>query len=621
MKTTQFVMGNVAAAWGALSAGVNVVCGYPGTPSTELLEEAARFVKDGVATGSISESDAPHVEWSINEKAALEVAFGASISGARALVTMKQVGLNVAADPLLTIATLGIKGGLVLYVADDPGPISSQTEQDTRQFAQFAKVPVLDASTPEDLFLMAQEAFELSERHALPVIVRATTRVCHGSAALAGPPVYKAHKIDGFEKSPEWVIFPPLAYKAHASQAQRFLALAEDSSFVGHNQIKRASKPHELGFVAGGISWAYLVDALDQLGLSEQFDIYKLAAPFPFNDEQAAAFLAEHNTILVFEELEAVIERELLRIAGSKKLPTVVRGRLSGDTALAGENSIATIAAVLCSVLGIENPLAKAPVVDPELLVPRPPVLCAGCPHRASFYAVKKALRGKKATYSGDIGCYTLGNALPLNMTDTCVCMGAGFTVPQGMHWAEPGVKHLGFVGDSTFFASGITGLANAVYNQAPVTLCVLDNSITAMTGSQPHPGTGMRMSYDATNADAQHALSIPQVIKALGVTSVQVLNPFELSNAIEAIKRAIDEPGVNALVFEAPCIKVSKAKAVPTVKDGCNGCGVCIQSIGCPALVMNEKTNKVHVDAELCYGCDLCIQICPFSALESNNA
>ncbi|MDR1088155.1 MAG: 4Fe-4S binding protein [Coriobacteriales bacterium] len=675
----KLVMGNAAAAYGALAAGVNCICGYPGTPSSELLETAAAFVRHGVADGSIAAEDAPHVEWSVNEKVALELAFGASLCGARALVTMKQVGLNVAADPLLTIAYLGVKGGLVLYVADDPGPISSQTEQDTRQFAQFAKVPVLDAASPEELHGMMPLAFALSERHGTPVIVRATTRVCHGSAAVPVLSSYAPHAIAGFKRDPRWVIFPSRAFEAHASLPERFAGLLADPEFAALNYGVPAVVPAPgpasastvpstppalstvggIGLVAGGISWAYLLDALEGSGLTGAFDLLKIGAPFPLDDGLAADFLASHKRVLVFEELEATIERELLRVAGGCQIATRVYGRLTGTVASAGENNVGSVAASLRSFLeelpvgdtavsdlDTDGPTPAEPLVespaagDPSspalprsterphtpaldvLLVPRPPVLCAGCPHRASFYAVKKALRGRKATYSGDIGCYTLGNALPLDMVDSCVCMGAGFTVPQGRYWAEPNGIHLGFVGDSTFFASALTGVANAVYNQAKVTLIVLDNAITAMTGQQPHPGTGIRMSYDAEPRDAAGALSIPGVLEALGVESVAVVNPLDLPRAIKAVVAAVEKPRVSAVVFKAPCITVRRLRPAPTVlSDACTGCRVCIESIGCPALTMDAEATQVHIDEALCYGCLLCTQVCPFSALVSSDA
>jgi indolepyruvate ferredoxin oxidoreductase alpha subunit len=671
-------MGNQAIALGALRAGVNLVCGYPGTPSTEVLETlAARN------PGSV------HVEWSTNEKAALEVAIGASFAGARTLVTMKQVGLNVASDPLMSLVYLGVKGGMVLLVADDPGPISSQTEQDTRQFAQFAKVPVFDPATPEEAFAMVQEAFELSEKFETPVILRPTTRVCHGSAALDIELRYTPHAISGFERDLRWVVFPRRVFEGHLQTLERLSLITTGFDSYERNLVETiVLEPAEardagdededemlpivgkmreireralnafgfnrclpvLGIAAGGISHAYLRDALallqrEQALALEQplaLRLFKVATPFPFPEQRALAFLDGLDEVLVFEELEPVIERELLLLAGKHHLPVTLRGKLTHDTTLAGENSVSTIAeqivawlervaspglspAVLpaaASPAAAASAAAASPEVAPPLPV-RPPVLCAGCPHRGAFAAVKRALRGHAATFSGDIGCYTLGNALPLDMVDTCVCMGAGFTVTQGLQWAEPDVLHLGFVGDSTFFASGLTGVANAVYNQADVTLFVLDNSTTAMTGSQPHPGTGLRMSSDASERDAANALRIPAVLQALGVAHVAIANPFDFATSVATVTEAVAVRGVSAVVFKAPCITVSKPRPQPSVNaQRCTLCRACINTLGCPALVVRpseaaQKGSTVAVDATLCYGCDLCVQLCAFGAIE----
>lgn len=643
--TTKLLMGNAAAAHGALAAGVNCISGYPGTPSSELLETAAALIRAAVDSGSLAASDSPHIEWSVNEKAALELAFGVTLAGGRALVTMKQVGLNVACDPFMTIASLGVKGGLVLFVADDPGPISSQNEQDTRNYAQFAKIPLLDATCPEELYSLMPLAFRLSETYRTAVIVRATTRICHGSAPVPTLESYSPNAISGFERDPKWVIFPPLAYQAHLQVPDRLQAIVADPAFSRLNELwPAADAPAELGLVAGGVSWAYLCDALAELGLSGVFDCLKISAVFPFPDELAAEFLRQHQLVLVFEELEPTIERELQRVAGSRQIITEICGKLTGASRYAGENSVASIAQELSTFLSgsavparslslepPDNPEAPAgatagsatqvAAVADNLLIPRPPVLCAGCPHRASFYAIKKALRGRAATYSGDIGCYTLGNALPLDMVDSCVCMGAGFTVPQGLHWAQPDVPHLGFVGDSTFFASGITGVVNAVYNQTPITFVVLNNSVTAMTGSQPHPGTGLRMSYDSGPEDAAQAISIPRVLEALGVKQVHRLNPFDLKTAIAVIRATVGQPEVNALIFEAPCIKVSKRQPAPVVlAETCTNCGVCINSIGCPALAQDEKLGIIRIETGLCTGCDLCTEVCPHQALVSSH-
>jgi indolepyruvate ferredoxin oxidoreductase alpha subunit len=640
-------MGNQALALGALLAGVNVVSGYPGTPSSEVLET----VSAQVAAHGLTDV---HVEWSTNEKAALEVGAGASFAGARALVTMKQVGLNVASDALMSLPYLGVKGGLVLIVADDPGPISSQTEQDTRQYAAFAKVPIFDPSTPEEAFAMVQDAFDLSERHGTPVVVRPTTRVCHGTAPLEIEPLergpvakkglpYTPHEISGFERGSRWVVFPRRAFNGHREILERLPRVAAEFNISAYNTVEdtHTSAPSHLGIAAGGISYAYLRDVLAQLDQRDPFDapgslrLFKLGTPFPFPEARALEFLEGLSRVLVFEELEPVVERELLQLAGKHHLPVTILGKLTGHTTQAGENSTEVIreqVAAFCDIPVSTRPVdvTPAPVVmntpedtpadtpAPPELPARPPVLCAGCPHRASFYAVKRALRGREAVFSGDIGCYTLGNAMPLDMVDTCVCMGAGFTIPQGMNWAQPDALHLGFVGDSTFFASGLTGVANAVYNQAKVTLCVLDNSTTAMTGSQPHPGTGRRMSFDAaSNAqkDAEHALRIPNVLRALGVEHVAEVDPFELKAAIAAVRDAVTFDKTSAIVFRAPCITVAAPKPQPVVcVDTCTNCMSCIRAIGCPALVV--RSEQVVIDQTLCYGCKLCMSVCPRNAI-----
>jgi indolepyruvate ferredoxin oxidoreductase alpha subunit len=646
-------MGNQALALGALKAGVSIVSGYPGTPSTEVLETIAAEV----AARGLTDV---HVEWSTNEKTALEVGAGAAFAGARALVTMKQVGLNVASDALMSLSYLGVTGGLVLIVADDPGPISSQTEQDTRQYAAFAKVPVFDPSTPEEAFEMVRSAFELSERYKTPVIVRPTTRVCHGTAPLELEAGFTrdAHNVEGFERNSRWVVFPRRAFEGHQEIIERLKQVAAEFDESAFNTLHNtsATAPAHLGIVAGGISYAYVHDALVELktvkaggftpatrtsafaGLTPAtrtspllgaFRLFKVGTPFPFPEKRALEFLEGLREVLVFEELEPVIERELLQLVGKHHLPTKVLGKLTGHTPQAGEMSVSAIAKHVIAFLNIDVSLVETESTSlapestslaPPPLPARPPVLCAGCPHRASFFAVKRALRGRKAVFSGDIGCYTLGNALPLDMVDTCVCMGAGLTIPQGMNWAEPDVLHLGFVGDSTFFASGLTGVVNAVYNHSKITLCILDNSTTAMTGSQPHPGTGIRMDFDAHTTqtrhnDAKRALRIPEIVRALGVEHVVEVNPFELEDAIEAVRAAVDFDGVSALIFKAPCITVAAPKPQPVISaEACTNCKRCIHAIGCPALVIRKE--RVTIDETQCYGCKLCVALCPFNAI-----
>jgi indolepyruvate ferredoxin oxidoreductase alpha subunit len=671
-------MGNQAVALGALKAGVNVVCGYPGTPSSEVLEYVARFAREEIT----DKASAPHVEWSVNEKTALEVCAGAAFSGARALYTCKQMGLNVAADPAMVLGYLGVEGGLVLLVADDPGPISSQTEQDTRQFAEFAHVPVLDPASVREALEMAEYAFKLSERHHTPVILRLTTRICHSNESLAADTVdfaYQPHSASGFSKDPRWVTFPPLSYAAHRALPHKLGAIAADFCDLPWNRIIAAPDDARIGIAASGVSWAYLRDALERPGRTDApVRLLKMATVFPFPEQLALEFLDGLDEVLVFEELEPTLERALVQVVGKHHLATDIRGKLTGDVPLAGELSIDKVAEILKCDAGMAFPVdsQQPPVLPnpgrttvrrlatparrsrleachwhPSLtplplkrgnsnnsgastleLPPRPPVLCAGCPHRASFYAVKRAMAGRKATFGGDIGCYTLGNAQPLDMVDSCLCMGGGFSVPQGMYWADPQSKapRIGFVGDSTFFASGITPVVNAVYNRAPMTFVILDNATTAMTGTQPHPGTGIRMSVDATPADAANAISIVKVLEGCGVKHIYECDPFQLKQAIATVKEAVavcqerQEP--SAIVFQAPCIQLDRqlqagnGKLCVIDEQKCQLCGVCTKALGCPALsqVGDAKSGgKVYVDATLCNGCGLCTQLCGYGAME----
>lgn len=598
----EYLMGNEAIALGAIRAGVGLVTGYPGTPSSEILETVAKR-----NPGSI------YVEWSVNEKVALEVAAGAAYAGKRTMVTMKQVGLNVASDPLMSLAYIGVKGGMVVVVADDPGPISSQTEQDTRQFGIYSKLPVFDPASPEEAYQMIGDAFHYSEKYGTPVIFRPTTRVCHGYAPIEVPEPGEPSPWEGFVKDDRWVIFPRLSYFNHLKLEARRPVLAEDFSTYRFNTITGgdatadASAPRR-GIATGGISDAYAREALALLGA--ECPILRIATPNPFPDRLALEFLGGLDEVLVFEELDPVIEKELVYLCGRERLGVAVRGKLTGDTPLAGENSVESALEALAGFLGVEAPVHPDLSDAPELPA-RPPVLCAGCPHRASFFAVKEAMRGRKAVFSGDIGCYTLGNAAPLRMVDTCLCMGAGITIAQGLHRAEPDAVNFGFCGDSTFFASGIPGVVNAVYNNTEMVLVVLDNSTTAMTGHQPHPGIGRTVM-----GDIAEKIDIAEVLKAVGVKHVETCDPLRLDEAKAAVRRAVEAGGVSAVIFRSPCIAVTKPSARYVVDvERCKLCRVCITKLGCPAIRSSGKS--VDIDEALCFGCSICAQVCPFDAIE----
>ncbi len=663
----EFLTGNQAFAYAALEAGVRVCAGYPGTPSSEVIETIAKAHASGRAEGV-------HVEWSTNEKAALELLAGAAYAGARVLFTCKQVGLNVASDALMSLCYVGVKGGTVLFVADDPGPISSQTEQDTRRFASFAKVPVFDPATPEQGYAMMKAAFELSERYQTPVIMRPTTRICHASTYFDIPDHTVARPAQGFVKDSRWVIFPKRSYEAHGEINDRLPRIASEvasRSYAPFNPIDESGAEGQAGMlgemqggaqgkaqpqttgtapdctqtttprygiVAGGISYAYVREALRQLESSAQqgklveasqaqngstpsfvralpaYKVMQVGVPYPFPHERAAQFVRGLDEVIVFEELDHVLEDEMLKLAGRLHASYNVQGKLTGATTARGENSIDSVAHELCAFFGLslveEQKQNCAEGVEPPA---RPPLLCAGCPHRGSFYAVKTALRRPSdGIFCGDIGCYTLGNAKPLNAVDTCLCMGAGITIAQGLSVVEPDKKALAFVGDSTFFASGMTGVANAVYNQHDITIVVLNNATTAMTGSQPHPGTGVTLMGPVTKP-----ISIEEVLQALGVRVITHANPLVLDEAVAAAKEAIDYQGPSAVIYEAPCIKLSHPDK-PVELDGarCTGCARCVLKLGCPALSWDGEKARPFIDTSLCNGCGLCSDVCNDAAL-----
>ena len=590
-------MGNSAIALGALCSGVKLVAGYPGTPSTEIIETIFKVPHRGV-----------HLEWSVNEKAAMEVAAAAAYTGARSLVTMKQVGLNVASDPLMSLAYVGVKGGMVIVVADDPGPISSQTEQDTRRFASFCRIPVFDPSSPEEAFEMVKDAFLLSEKYHTPVILRPTTRVCHGYASITYDENYEAKEPLGFEKdSAKWVIFPKLSYNSHRLIEERNPVIAEELSSYAYNRILNEGSNSSKAVVASGISLAYVRECT----LASDLKIIGIATAFPLPEKFLKEALDGVEEVLCFEELSPYLEEELLRLCGKYHFNIRIRGKLTGDVPHSGELGVLKVTEILSRFLGLQSrPFGIAFTQKPPKAPLRPPVLCAGCPHRGAFYAVKAATLRKKTYFCGDIGCYTLGNAMPLDMVDTCLCMGAGITMAQGFNHLDREGKAFAFIGDSTFFASGISGIVNAVYNEADITICILDNATTAMTGHQPHPGTGFNLQGNYVDK-----ISIEAVLKGIGVSRVLTVNPHDLKASVAAVKECMGQSGVKAIIFRAPCISIVRLKDKCRVTDRCKNCNICISRLGCPALSL--KADRVVIDENLCVGCTLCAQLCPHKAIE----
>lgn len=592
----KLLMGNEAIAYGAVEAGVQVATAYPGTPSSEIFSTLAAMARE----------KGFYAEWSVNEKVALEVAAGASYAGARAMVTMKQVGLNVASDPLMSLAYIGVKGGLVLVVADDPGPHSSQTEQDTRKFAQFAKLPVLDPATPREAREMAKFAFELSERLLLPVILRPTTRTCHACQDVElTDKATVPRPASGFEKSPNWVIFPSLTARKHPWLNQQQETAREIFEQSGFNQLI-IHDTSEVGIIACGVSYNYVREALQLSGLDAS--VLKIGTPYPLPNGPVLELFKHVKRILVVEEQEPVVEDQVIALAWHNKSSVCISGKHDRLVPREGELNVNKVKTVIDNYFGLSKTDEEAPSA-PELPL-RTPILCAGCPHRASFYIFKEAAKGTDAVFTGDIGCYTLGAIPPLKAVDTCLCMGASITIATGLNRVEPGRKQIAFLGDSTFFHTGISGLINAVYNRANITVVILDNRTTAMTGHQPHPG----LNRTAMGPSETH-LDIARLVKACGVEFVREVDPYDLKTAGEAAGEALRFPGPAVLIMKRECVALNKKTSTYAINhETCVECGSCVDDLGCPAIGKPDGRPDISNN---CFGCGVCAQVCPAGAIE----
>ena len=606
----EVLLGNEAVARGLVEAGCHVVASYPGTPSSEILPGVVRFKRElGLNT---------HVEWSINEKVAYEVALAASYTGKRAAVIMKQVGLNVAADPLMSSAYTGVKGGFVVISCDDPGPHSSQTEQDTRFFAMFAKVPALDPSSPREARDMVKAAFELSEKYSIPVILRPAIRICHARQNIAFRPVPELERPAAFEKDPaHWAATPRFRYVLHKELNEKLKAIEADFEQSELN-VRHEGRDNRLGFIAGGVSYPILLDTLQETGLKDQFPIFKIGTPYPLPQQLVADFIAGCGRVLVLEEPDAVIE---LQIRDKSK----VLGRLTGTVPAAGELVPRVIYRILAGLVE-ELGLPLGPPLDLEeldklvagLKLPvRRPRLCPGCPHRAAFYALKRIL-GSKAIYPSDIGCYTLG--LNLRAVDTCLDMGAAVTIASGLYQAyhQDGedVVIAATIGDSTFLHAGIPPLASAVHNQARFILVVLDNSTTAMTGMQPTADSGL-----LADGRMGNRVSIKDLVQACGVKFIEEMDPYRIKDFEALVRRARDhirqkDGGIAVIISRRPCplydpTPLRENPVRVTVTEECDACKYCLTAFECPALVLDEDLGRVVIDRRICADCGVCIEVC----------
>ncbi len=571
----KLMIGNMAVAAGLHDGGLGVVSSYPGTPSTEITEFLAKY-------------DDLKSEWAPNEKVACEVAFGASLAGARSACAMKHVGLNVAADPLFTLSYTGVNGGMVICVADDPAMHSSQNEQDSRHYAIASKVPMLEPSDSQEAYDFAKSAFLLSEKFDTPVLLRMCTRIAHSQSVVetgeAVPAVLK-----DYEKNPQkFIMMPGNAIKRHPVVEERTALLAEYANDCIYNKVEMNNT--DIGIITSGCSYLYVKEVL-----GEDVSILKIGMPNPLPEKLIKDFASKVKKLYVIEELDPVIENQVKAMG----IDCVGKELFS----ILGEFSQSTIA----KAFGKED---KYSVSADSVIPARPPMMCAGCPHRGMFYTLSK----NKITVMGDIGCYTLGAVAPLNALDSTLCMGASVSGLHGFNAArgeDAEKKSVAVIGDSTFMHSGMTGLVNVAYNATNSTVIILDNSITGMTGHQQNPTTGFNI-----KGDPAAKVDLEALCKALGINRVRVVDPYDLKACEIAVKEELSAKEPSVIISRRPCVLLKSVKHEAPLKvdaDKCKSCKRCM-GLGCPAISL--KDGKAKIDTTLCVGCGVCKQLCAFDAI-----
>ncbi|MFH1114118.1 MAG: thiamine pyrophosphate-dependent enzyme [Pseudomonadota bacterium] len=599
----RFLMGNEAVGRGIIQAGCGVAAAYPGTPSSEVLESLVRWKK---------ELDHPiYLEWSINEKVAFEVAYGASLAGMRAVAIMKMVGLNVASDPFMSAAYLGVRGGLVVVVADDPGPHSSQTEQDSRFFSWFAKVPVLDPGTPAEALQMAVKAFEISERYQIPVMLRPCLRVCHARQNVSLSTPSPVANVGPFEKNwTRWAAIPRFRLVLHGELNEKLEKIRADEPDSRPVPILNGAGTSMAVITSGSVS-SHVRDIVSSDPRLNGVDVFKIDMPFPARADALQDIVDSHEKTLLIEETYPVLE---LQIMDRRK----VLGRLSGEVPPQGELVPELVEDIILKAAG-EKPDER----EPPKIKSRRPSLCAGCPHRPAFYMIKTVFDG--AVYSGDIGCYTLG--INMGAVDTCLCMGASVGMAGGLARSSGTSNEsrvVATIGDSTFYHSGVAPLINAVHTRAPFVLVVMDNSVTAMTGGQPTPGHDY-----LADGSAGKPIDMERLIRGCGVDFLQVVDPYDhgaMKDAFEKAKKYTfdDRDGTAVVITRRACVRAPNAEIRSErfqIGDGCDMCMTCTKDLECPAIHYVKGEKRMEIDEDICAGCGFCVNICPSQAIQRKDA
>ena len=608
-------MGNEAIVRGAVEAGVALASGYPGTPSSEIGNTFARVAKElGI-----------HFEWSANEKVALEVAFGASMVGQRAICSMKHVGVNVALDILNAITLRGVKGGLVLVSTDDPSQHSSRTEQDNRWLGRHNDVPIIEPSSPQEAKELTKYAFDLSERVKLPVMIRTVTRLSHMRSDVELGEMQRldreaafdwddfSYRVAGFEK----------LFRRHKERHGKIDSVQEIFENSGLNEMKLEGE-ERIGVIGVGFAFTYVKDALEHLGVEDRVAWLRLVTTHPMPEKLVARMVEHVDTLLIAEEVDPFVELHVKALAKNVNPSVKILGRMNGFIPREGELSHEVIDSRVAELTGVKQPSGARDSLEEakdSLLFDRMLTMCAGCPHRSTIYALKKAVQAVKGdlmnvVVNGDIGCYGLAHAPPMEFEDTYFCMGASIGVSQGMQ--RFGVDTIAWIGDGTFFHAGIPALQNAVHNKAPIKVVVADNQAVAMTGFQTNPQLGR-----TATGDEVEPIMIEDIAKASGVKHVEVVDPYDLEAAEEAFKRMLEFEGVAMVIARRECAMVAVRNMRPerppvyiVDQEACIGCKMCLNTYGCPALMWNDDEGKASIDTTLCMGCTSCAQVCPVGAI-----